>query len=314
MQIFKYFFLIFMSTTFLPAQTLHMAQDPHGQIPPLHVEIPIISAFEKTYLRFSTSFIEINFGRPNVKNREIFGGIGPYDHVWRTGADWSSEIAFGENVKINGILVPKGKYSLQSIPHSDKPWQVFLTKETWSWEQYGTTAPADAIVFNINPTITQDTEETLNMYFSQVIVDKQAVLNMRWDKMHWQLTIKQENELVAMQKIDEIMKKATKEEEKPYWAAAQYYYSNNLDLNKALTWSTAEVSRQMKAENPYWWTFLLQGRILKALSRFAEAKKNFELAIQYAGNKTFYIETILKKELLEVEKLQSPSKKGKKDK
>ena len=68
MQIFKYFFLIFMSTTFLPAQTLHMAQDPHGQIPPLHVEIPIISAFKLAKASTKKNNLNITRIQKNKKN------------------------------------------------------------------------------------------------------------------------------------------------------------------------------------------------------------------------------------------------------
>src|SRR5690349_608114 len=61
----------------------------------------------------------INYNRPGVKGRTIWGDLVPYDKVWRTGANEATTIQFSDDVMINGQKLPKGLYSLHTIPGRD---------------------------------------------------------------------------------------------------------------------------------------------------------------------------------------------------
>ena len=73
--------------------------------------------------------IRITYGRPSKKDRNIFGGLVPYGKVWRTGADEATEIRFEQSCEFAGKHVPKGTYTLFTIPTDDE-WTVILNKET----------------------------------------------------------------------------------------------------------------------------------------------------------------------------------------
>ena len=60
--------------------------------------------------------INLDYSRPSKKSREIFGGLVPYNKIWRTGANNPTTISFSDYVKINNQLISAGEYHLYSVP------------------------------------------------------------------------------------------------------------------------------------------------------------------------------------------------------
>ena len=78
-----------------------------------------------------TTEITLTYGRPSVNDREIFGGLVPYDEVWRTGANESTAITFSDDVLIEGERVEAGTYSLYTQPSEDS-WHIIINDKL-SW-------------------------------------------------------------------------------------------------------------------------------------------------------------------------------------
>lgn len=76
--------------------------------------------------------VKVNYSQPSKKGREIFGGLVPYEKVWRTGANEATIIEFGQPVTIAGKPLKAGKYSLWSIPFPNG-WQAIFNRETGQW-------------------------------------------------------------------------------------------------------------------------------------------------------------------------------------
>ena len=76
--------------------------------------------------------IVIDYSTPFVKGRKIFGGLEPYGKVWRTGANEATSFEVDKNIKVEGKELPKGKYTLYSIP-GEKEWGVIFNKTTGQW-------------------------------------------------------------------------------------------------------------------------------------------------------------------------------------
>ena len=72
------------------------------------VEFPVASPTCTIKQRFALTDVEIVYSRPGVKGRTIFGGLVPYDKVWRTGANNATKITFSTAVKLNGAGIPAG--------------------------------------------------------------------------------------------------------------------------------------------------------------------------------------------------------------
>ena len=73
-----------------------------------------------------TTDVTIDYHRPGVKGRQVWGGLVPYDKVWRTGANEATMITFSDDVTIDGKPLPKGTYSLHTIP-GETEWTVIAS-------------------------------------------------------------------------------------------------------------------------------------------------------------------------------------------
>ncbi|MCZ7602869.1 MAG: DUF2911 domain-containing protein [Melioribacteraceae bacterium] len=106
--------------------------------------------------------VTINYSRPGVKERTVWGELVPYDKVWRTGANEATTIEFNNDVRIEGNEVPKGKYSLFTIP-GEMEWTIILNKEWEQWGAFKYSEAADQLRFKVKP---QKSEFTERLTFS----------------------------------------------------------------------------------------------------------------------------------------------------
>jgi Protein of unknown function (DUF2911) len=77
--------------------------------------------------------VNINYSSPSVKGREIWGGLVPYNQVWRTGANEATVFETNKDLMINKQKLPAGKYGLFTIP-GEKEWTFIFNSV---WDQWG---------------------------------------------------------------------------------------------------------------------------------------------------------------------------------
>jgi len=76
--------------------------------------------------------VTIDYNAPSMRGRKIFGGLVPYDHWWRTGANPATTLKTDVNLKIGSLTVPAGTYTIYSIP-SETQWKLIVNKQTGQW-------------------------------------------------------------------------------------------------------------------------------------------------------------------------------------
>ncbi|HSU59438.1 MAG TPA: DUF2911 domain-containing protein [Bryobacteraceae bacterium] len=76
--------------------------------------------------------ITITYGRPSMRGRKIMGGLVPYGHWWRTGANEATTLTTATDLDIGGAKVPAGKYTLYTLP-SEGTWKLIINKQTGQW-------------------------------------------------------------------------------------------------------------------------------------------------------------------------------------
>src|SRR5271157_5710831 len=76
--------------------------------------------------------VTIDYSRPSMRNRKIFGGLVPYGQVWRTGANSATSLKTDVTLTIGGVSVPAGSYTLYTIP-DEKKWTLIINKQTGQW-------------------------------------------------------------------------------------------------------------------------------------------------------------------------------------
>src|SRR5215207_1576210 len=103
-----------------------------GLIAQAQVQTPSQSPTASVSTNVGLTDIKIDYSRPKAKGRKIFGEgkdfLVPYGSIWRTAANNGSKITFSENVKVEGIDVPKGEYLIYTWPGATE-WTVSLYKD-----------------------------------------------------------------------------------------------------------------------------------------------------------------------------------------
>jgi hypothetical protein len=247
------------------------------------VEFPAASPACTLRQRVGLTDIEIVYSRPGMKNRVIFGGLVPYDQVWRTGANASTKISFSTAVKLGGTEIPAGKYALYTVP-GEKEWTVIIHKDaTASIFNYNQTN--DLVRFKAVPVRLAEPVETFTIEVND-IRDDSAILNLVWEKTR--VPVKLEVDLVSklVPQIEAAM--AAPGGRKPYYPAAMFYFDHGQDLQKASKWIDAAI-----AERETHYMVHLKAKIRARLGdkegAVAAAKRSTELAIKAEGPKSGYV-------------------------
>jgi len=123
-----------------------------------------------------TTDIAIKYSRPNVRGREIFGALVPYDKVWRTGANAATQITLSNDVTINGQKLAAGTYSIFSIP-SQSEWTLIFNKDITASEQ-SYSQEKDAL--RVKASASGNTKVESFSFDLSDITDSTANLNFSW--------------------------------------------------------------------------------------------------------------------------------------
>ncbi|MDZ7605095.1 MAG: DUF2911 domain-containing protein [Cyclobacteriaceae bacterium] len=105
--------------------------------------------------------IKIDYSSPQVRDRVIWGGLEPYDKVWRTGANNATTLEVTENAKIGKNKLPAGKYALFTIPMKGDTWTVIINKVADQWGAYNYKEGEDLFRFDVKVDRTIDISESL---------------------------------------------------------------------------------------------------------------------------------------------------------
>jgi hypothetical protein len=174
--------------------------------------------------------VTLHYSRPGVKGRAIWGGLVPYDQVWRTGANENTTISF---VKIEGHDLPAGLYGLQTIPTSGD-WTVIFSKDAQLWGAFDYKPEHDALRVQVKPA-PAELQERMGFEIAD-LTDTSARVVLRWEKL--QVAFKVEVDTPKL--VAEAAKGALR------WQtglqAANYCLQNNTCLDEAGRWLDASIA------------------------------------------------------------------------
>jgi hypothetical protein len=233
------------------------------------LKVPAPSPLQTVTQAFALGEIKIEYSRPSVKGRVIFGDLVPYGKIWRTGANASTKITLSDDLNIGGSDVKAGTYALYSIPNQNE-WDVMLYSDL---SLGGNTADYDnskeTARFKIKPAVLGDKVETFTIAINN-ITPTTCSIDLMWDKTQISIPVKAEIDSRIMKQIDEVMG----DSKKPYFSAANYYFENDKDLNKAAEWCMKAVELNPKA----FWVSHLMAKIKMKQKNYAEAIRYAEMS------------------------------------
>ena len=119
--------------------------------------------------------VTLEYGRPKVNGRTVWGDLVPYDKLWRTGADEATTIAVDKDVNIEGKKLAAGTYSLFTVPGKAE-WTIVFNKVAKQWGAYRYDKGQDALRVNVKPAAAEHVEElTFEIKGNNVV--------LRWEKL-----------------------------------------------------------------------------------------------------------------------------------
>ncbi len=178
--------------------------------------------------------VTIEYSRPGVKGRTIFGGLVPYGELWRTGANSSTKISFSNDVTLNGHAVPAGDYALFTIP-GEEEWTIIIHKNTSFGGTGGYKEENDLLRFSA---ASEEISDLVNNFTIEVsdVTPGSANINLVWERTRVAIQLETDTDGEIMAQIEEFAKKPEASLFGSYARAANYYLEKGKDLDQALEW------------------------------------------------------------------------------
>ena len=82
--------------------------------------------------RVGAATVSVDYGRPSMRGRRVFGSVVPWGEVWRTGANQATHLRTDADLVIGGVPVPAGSYTLWTVP-GQREWTLVLNRQTGQW-------------------------------------------------------------------------------------------------------------------------------------------------------------------------------------
>jgi hypothetical protein len=151
------------------------------------LKLPTLSPGAKVVQTAGLTDITVDYSSPAVKGRKIFGGLLPFDQLWRAGANHATTITFSQPVVIDGKDVPAGAYSFFTIPGA-KSWTLILNKTVDLWGTNDYSKDADVLRMTVTPTAIPSREHLV--YLVTNFTNESANIDLEWDTVRVTLPVK----------------------------------------------------------------------------------------------------------------------------
>jgi len=197
------------------------------------IDLPRVSQKASIAQTVGTTKIEIVYCRPGVKGRAIWGGLVPYNEVWRTGANEATTISFSDPVTIEDTTLPAGTYSLATIPTTGD-WTVIFNKEKDLWGMYEYKQEQDALRIKVKQQPAALTEWMM-FSFPNVTPDSTDVA-LTWEKVRVGFTVKVDSNGITLAKARSAVSGAAADDFQTPYRAANYCLQNDLNTDEAARW------------------------------------------------------------------------------
>ena len=235
------------------------------------LKLPRVSPKGSVMQTVGLTDVTINYNRPGVKGRTIWGDLVPYDKVWRTGANEATTITFSRDVTINGQPLPAGTYSLHTVPGKGS-WAVIFNRKAELWGSYDYDPAQDALRVDVKP-VAGSHVEWMTFSFPDVRTES-AQVELAWEKLRVSFTIGTDTVKQALDDIHKALAGEVKEWTVPY-GAASFAFSSDLD-NKAEAMAWIDRSLALKE---VFWNLRLKAQMLAKEGRLKDAVAVGEKAV-----------------------------------
>jgi hypothetical protein len=249
------------------------------------INTPAPSPSSKLMQTVGLTDVTVDYSRPSMRGRTIFGDLVPYDKLWRTGANGNTQITFSTDVKIGAQDVKAGPYSIFTKPGATS-WEVFFYTDTQGggtpreWDDSKVVAKTTAQVI---PLPKEMAVETFTISIDD-LTSNSANIGLLWETHYVAVNFEVPTDASVEGDIKRVLAGPSAGD---YYAAASYYSAEGKDINKAKEWMDKAMSM---TEKPAFWQLrqqsLIQVKAGDKKAAIATAKKSLA-ASKEAGNEDY---------------------------
>ncbi len=206
------------------------------------IETPQPSPLAKLEQKVGLTDVTLEYSRPSMKGRKIFGDLVPHNKLWRTGANKNTIITFSDPVTIGGNEVKAGSYAIFTKPDASS-WEVifYADANNWGtpqkWDDAKVAATVTAEVYPMPMSI-----ETFTMTFDD-LSNSSAVLGILWENVYVGIKFNVPTDKKVTNAISRAMNGPSAND---YYASAIYYAQEGKDINKAKEWMEKAINMMEK--------------------------------------------------------------------
>jgi hypothetical protein len=239
------------------------------------LEVPAPSVKARVEQRVGITDFSVDYSSPAVRERKIWGGLVPYDKVWRTGANASTKLTASRDFTFGDTAVPKGTYSVFTLP-GPSSWTVILNKKAdASAGEYD--QKEDAARVTVTPA-TSDARERMTFLFSDT-TDNATRLDLEWERLRVSVPIKVDTGAQVKAGIE----KTLADSWRPHYQSGRYLIESGGDVDLALSYLDTSIGLKSTWTNNWW-----RAQALAKKGRTADAIAAGEKAVQLGkGDETF---------------------------
>jgi len=189
---------------------------------------------------------EVNYHRPAVNGRQVWGSLVPYDQVWRAGANENTTVSFSTAVTVNGTKLDAGTYGLHMIPTTGD-WTVIFSRQSHAWGSFSYDAKEDAARVTAKPEPAA-LQERLGFSFDEPTANS-VVLALRWEKLRVPVEIRIDVARTVLDDFRTQLRGLPRFGWQGWNQAANWAAQNGIDLDDANGWVDRSISMHRNFTN-----------------------------------------------------------------
>ena len=225
---------------------------------------PRVSPHARVMQTVGMTDLTVDFHRPAVNDRAVWGDLVPYGTVWRAGANENTTFEASTDVMIEGDVLPAGRYGLHTIP-GETEWTVIFSSMADAWGSYSYAPSEDALRVTVTPR-SAPMQERLGYRFDAPSLDS-ATLVLYWERLEVPVSVSVATPTVVLASMERELRGVPGFFPEGWEQIASYALDNELRLDDALVWAEASIERNASVSNQ-----LTKARALEALGRADEAQ------------------------------------------
>jgi hypothetical protein len=218
-------------------------------------ELPKLSQPSKSEHVVGVTKISLEYSRPSVRGRVIFGEVVPYNEVWRLGANEPTKITTSNDLSFKsaessraGQTLPAGTYAVFAIPAADGNWKIVFNTDYGQWGAGSYDSTKNVVTIAVKAAEGAFTE-TLSLDINKVTLNG-ASLVIAWDKVWIEVPFSVDTDAHVRANIDAAITEG-KDLDKVYVGAASYYFNFKEDMDKATTYVDQSIAVKKTSSNMF---------------------------------------------------------------